>query len=131
MSQHEEILKQKLSELLSYCKELKKGAEAKDYEIKNLKEKVEVQERMLEENYANALRYKASVDEQKADIEADRRMIESLRNNDDLDTKKMIIRGLKGQIARLEEEAATRVPPTPEATKSSDNPVTTTDRRPS
>lgn len=128
MSQQEELLKQKLSELLSYCNELKKEAEAKDYEIRNLKKKVETQERMLEENYANTLRYKTMVDEQKADIEADRRMIESLRNNDDLDTKEMIIRGLEEQIARLEEEAATRAPPTPETAESSNSPATTTDQ---
>lgn len=128
MSQQEELLRQKLGELLGYCNQLKKEAEAKDYEIKSLKKKVEAQGKMLEENHTNTHKYLAIIEEQKADIESDKRMIESLQNNDDLETKEIIIRGLEEKINRLEKEAATEHPPTPETTPSVTPETTTEDK---
>lgn len=117
MSKQEEILRQKLGELLALHGELKRTCIAKDDEIRSLKRKISEYKDMHDNNSKITEKYRLMSEEQKVELEVNRRLIDSMQNNNEVHTKELIIQELEAKIERLEQQTATQLPPTPESTQ--------------
>lgn len=112
-------LKLKLEQINRLCFELKNEAKEKDVKIKRLEKQLTYENEIKAHNTEIINRQAADLKQKDFDLEMANKTITSLQNNEDLDTKEIIIRALEEKIETLEGQLAAQTappPPTPPTT---------------